>query len=81
VRKGEIGAVEDFNKVQYYRQCLTNLEGEIKTFRVGGLKVDKRLLAMFITKIIVPHDKGACEFGCVSYLVCIALEHFSNLQV
>jgi len=48
LRKGETGVVEEFNKVQYYRQCLRNLGAEIITFHVGGLKV-----GMIITKIIV----------------------------
>jgi len=54
VRKGEAGVVQEFNKVQYYGQCLRNPAIEIKHFHVGGLKVDQRLLAMIITKIIVP---------------------------
>ena len=31
---------------------------EIKHFHVGGLKVDQRLFAMIITKIIVPHGSN-----------------------
>jgi len=50
VRKGETGDVPEFNKVQYYGQCLRNLVAEIKHFHVGGLKVDKRLLVMIVTK-------------------------------
>jgi len=44
--------------VQYYRQCLKNPGGEIRTFHVGGLKVDERLLAMIVTKIMVPHGNN-----------------------
>ena len=54
VRKGETGAVPEFNKMQYYGQCLRNPIAEIKHFHVGGLKVDQRLLGMIVTKILVP---------------------------
>ena len=50
VRKGQTGAIQEFNKVQYYGQCLRNPVVEIKHFHVGGLKVDQRLLAMIVTK-------------------------------
>ena len=35
VRKGEIGVVSEFNKMQYYGQCLRNPVAEIKHFHVG----------------------------------------------
>jgi len=54
VRKGETVVVSEFNKVQYYGQCLRNPATEIKHFRVGGLKVDQRLLCMIVTRIIIP---------------------------
>jgi len=58
VRKGEIGAVSEFNKVQYYGQCLRNPIAKIKHFHVGGLKVDQRLLTMIVRKIIVPRGNN-----------------------
>jgi len=58
VRKGETGAVPKFKKVQYYGQCLRNPATEIKHIHVGGLKVDQRLLAMIVTKIIVPRGSN-----------------------
>jgi len=54
VRKVETGIVEEFNKVQYYGSHLRRPGGEIKSFHVGGLKVDERLLVMTMTKMIVP---------------------------
>jgi len=53
VRKGEIGVVPEFNKVQYYGQFLRNPAAEIKHIHVGGLKVDQRLLGMIVTRILV----------------------------
>jgi len=35
VRKDETGAVPEFNKMQYYGQCLRNPVAEIKHFHVG----------------------------------------------
>ena len=50
--------MQEFNNVQYYGQCLRNPGVEIKHFHVSGLKVDERLLAMIITKIIVPRGSN-----------------------
>ena len=58
MRKGETGVVPEFNKVQYYGQFLRNPAGEIKHFHVGGLKVDQRLLAMIVTRILVPRSSN-----------------------
>ena len=60
VRKGETRVVPKFNKMQYYGQCLRNPAVEIKHLYVGGLKVDQRLLAMIVTKIIVPRGLDLC---------------------
>jgi len=46
VKKGETSVLQEFNKVQHYRQCLRNPAIEIKHFHVGGLKVDQRLFSM-----------------------------------
>ena len=58
VRKGETRVVLEFNKMQYYDQCLRNPATEIKHFHVGGLKVDQRLLGMIVTKILVPRGSN-----------------------
>jgi len=58
VRKGETSVVQEFNKVQYYGQCLRNLGLDIKHFNVYGLKVEEGLLVVIITKIIVPHGNN-----------------------
>jgi len=79
VREDEIGVVQEFKKVQYYEQCLRNPVVEIKHFHVGGLKVDQRLLAMTITKIIVPHGSNHSTLyeGVLIPMYCI--QH--NVQV
>jgi len=46
VNKGNIGVVEDFNKIQYYKSCLKNPHAQVRTCSIGGLKLNERLLAL-----------------------------------
>jgi len=73
VKKGETGVVPEFNKMQYYGQCLRNPVAKIKHFHVGGLKVDQRLIAMIVTKIIVPRgsNHSTLNEGDVILMYCI----------
>ena len=54
INKGNIGVVENFNKVQYYRSCLKNPQTQIRTCSIGGLKLNERLLALIVTWILTP---------------------------
>jgi len=54
INKGNIGVVENFNKVQYYRSCFKNPQTQIRTCFVGGLKLNERLLALIVTWILTP---------------------------
>ena len=72
MRKGETGVVEEFKKVQYYGQCL---RPEIKNFHVGGLKVDERLLAMIITKIIVPRGSNCSTLNEEDLILMYYIQH------
>jgi len=54
INKGNIGVVEDFNKIQYYKSCLKNPHAQVRTCSVGGLKLNERLLALFVTWILTP---------------------------
>jgi len=58
VRKGETSAVDEFNKVQYFNQCVRNQGGQTRNFHVGRLRVEERLLAMVVTKIIMPRGSN-----------------------
>jgi len=49
INKGNLGVVEDFNKVQYYKICLKNQQAQVRTCSVGGLKLDERVLALVVT--------------------------------
>jgi len=38
INKGNLGVVEDFNKVQYYKSCLKNQNAQVRTCSVCGLR-------------------------------------------
>ena len=58
---------------------MRNPVAEIKNFHVGGLKVDQRLLAMIVTKIIVPRgsNHSTLNEGDLILMYCIQ----NNIQV
>jgi len=58
INKGNLGVVEDFNKVQYYKSCLKNQQTQVRTCSVGGLKLDERVLALIITWILTPRGSN-----------------------
>jgi len=58
INKGNIGVVENLNKVQYYRSCLKNPQTQIRTYSVGGLKLNERLLALIVTWILTPRGSN-----------------------
>ena len=58
INKGNIGVVEDFNKIQYYKSCLKNPHAQVRTCYVGGLKLNERLLALIVTWILTPRGSN-----------------------
>jgi len=58
INKGNLGVVEDFNKVQYYKSCLKNPQAQVRTCYVGGLKLDERLLTLIVTWILTPRGSN-----------------------
>ena len=52
--KGNVGGVEDFNKMQYYVSCLKNLHLKVKGFSVGGLKLNERIIAFIVLWMLTP---------------------------
>jgi len=68
--KGNIGVVENFNKIQYDKSCLKNLQAQVRTCSIGGLKLNERLLALIVTWILTP--RGSNHFVLTEEdLVCI----------
>jgi len=49
INKGNLGVVEDFNKIQFYKSFLKNQHAQVSTCSVRGLKLDERLLALIMT--------------------------------
>jgi len=58
VRKGETIVVDEFNKVQYFNQCVRNQGEQTRNFHMGRLCVEEMLLAMVVTKIIMPRGSN-----------------------
>jgi len=58
INKGNLGVVEDFNKIQYYKSCLKNQQAQVKTCSVGDLKLDERVLALIVTWILTPRGSN-----------------------
>jgi len=58
VCKGETTYVDEFNKVQYFNQCVCNLGEQTHNSHVGRFRVEERLLAMMVTKIIMPRGSN-----------------------
>jgi len=58
INKGNLGVVEDFNKIQFYKSCLKNNQSQVSTCSVGGLKLDERWLALIVTWILTPRGSN-----------------------
>ena len=58
VHKGETSVVDEFNKVQYFNQCVCNQGEQTRNFHVGRLCLEERLLTMVVTKIITPRGSN-----------------------
>jgi len=58
VRKGETSVVDELKKVQYFNQCVRNQGEQTRNFHVERLRVEERLLAMVVKKIIIPRGSN-----------------------
>jgi len=58
INKGNIGAVDEFNKMQFYKSCLKNPLSRVKSFSVGGLKLSERLVAFIVSWILTPRGSN-----------------------
>jgi len=56
VIKGNISALEDFNKIHFFRSCLRNQHAPMKGFHVSGLAMNSRIIAFIIVWIITPRN-------------------------
>ena len=58
INRGNLGVVEEFNKIQFYKGCLKNSHSKVKNFSVGGLKLDERLIAFIVSWILIPRGSN-----------------------
>jgi len=58
VRKGETSVVDEFKKVQYFNQCVCNQGEQTQNFHADRLRMEERVLAMMVTKIIIPRGSN-----------------------
>ena len=52
INKGNLGVIEEFNKIQFYKNCLENPLSKVRNISVGGLKLDERLIAFIVSWIV-----------------------------
>ena len=58
INRGNLGIVEEFKKMQFYKSCLKNPLSKVRNFSVGGLKLDERLIAFIVSWIITPRGSN-----------------------
>ena len=58
INKGNIGVVEEFNKIQFYKNCLKNSQAKVRIFSVGGLNLNERLVALIVTWMLTPRGSN-----------------------
>ena len=58
INKGNLWVVEEFNKMQFYKNCLKNPLSKVRNYFVGGLKLDERLIAFIVSWIITPRGSN-----------------------
>ena len=79
VRKGETRSVQDFNKMDYFRTCLRDPAAATRSLHVGGLKVNERLLAMIVNKVLVPRGSSHSTLNEDDLILMYCIQH--NIQV
>ena len=58
INKGNIGVVEEFNKIQFYKNCLKNPQAKVRNFSVGGLKFNEKLISLIVTWMLTPRGSN-----------------------
>jgi len=58
INKGNIGVMEEFNKIQFYKNGLKNPQAKVRNFSVGGLKLNERLIALIVTWMLTPRGSN-----------------------
>jgi len=50
--------VEEFNKIQFYINCLKNPQAKVRNFSVSGLKLNERLISFIVTWMLTPRGSN-----------------------
>jgi len=58
INRGNLGTVEEFNKMQFCKGCLKNPLSKVRNLYVGGLKLDEKLIAFIVSWIITPRGSN-----------------------
>ena len=58
INKGNIGVVEEFNKMQFYKSCLKNPQYKVRNFSVGGMKLNERMVAFIVSWMLTPRGSN-----------------------
>jgi len=58
INKSNLGVVEEFNKMQFYKSFLKNPLSKVRNFSVGGLKLDEKLIAFIISWMVTPRGSN-----------------------
>ena len=58
INKGNIGVVEEFNKMQYYRSCLKNPQSKVRNFSMGGMKLNERIITFIVSWMLTPRESN-----------------------
>jgi len=58
ITKGNVGVVDEFNKMQFYKSCLKNPQSRVRNFSVGGFKLNERLIAFIVTWMLTPRGSN-----------------------
>jgi len=58
INRVNLGIVEEFNKMLFYKGCLKNSLSKVRNFSLGGLKLDERLIAFIVSQIITPRGSN-----------------------
>jgi len=77
VGKGNTSGIQEFNKLQYYRSCMTNPAQSISRFHAGNLNLTPRLVAYIIAWQLIPrgtnhvvlHEKDLILLYCILNLI------------
>ena len=58
INRDNIGTVDEFNKMQFYKSCLKDPHSRVRNFSVGGLKLNERLIGFIVTWMLTPRGSN-----------------------